>query len=133
MEWKSVNSKILARLKGGQTNLSIIQCYAPTNNSNDRDKAFYEQLQVALENVHRRDLLPVIGDLNAKVGSDNVNFERLMGREGCAVQNGDGERLVEWCAFNNMNISGPLFPHCNIHKLTWTSPGGIKTNRPSHG
>lgn len=79
MEWKSVNSKILARLKGGQTNLSIIQCYAPTNDSNDRDKeAFYEQLQATLENVHRRDLLLVMGDLNAKVGSDNMNFETVI-------------------------------------------------------
>ena len=44
MEWKPVNSRIIqARLKGRQTNLSIIQCYAPTNDSNDRDKeAFYE-------------------------------------------------------------------------------------------
>jgi len=72
--------------------LSIIQCYAPTNDSNDRDKeAFYEQLQATLENVHRRDLLLVMGDLKAKVGSDNMNFERVMGREGCGLQNDNGE------------------------------------------
>ena len=66
MEWKPVNSRIIqARFKGRQTNLSIIQCYAPTNDSNDRDKeAFYEQLQATLENVHCRDLLLVMGDLN---------------------------------------------------------------------
>ena len=54
MEWKPVNRRIIqARFKGRQTNLSIIQCYAPTNDSNDRDKeAFYEQLQATLENVH---------------------------------------------------------------------------------
>ena len=65
MEWKPVNSRIIqARLKGRQTNLSIIQCYAPTNDSNDRDKeAFYEQLQATFENVHGRDLLLVMGDL----------------------------------------------------------------------
>ena len=48
----------------------------------------------------------MIGDLNAKVGSDNVNFERVMGRERCEVQNDNGERLVKWCAFNNMIIGG---------------------------
>ena len=108
MEWKPVNSRIIqARLKGRQTNLSIIQCYAPTNDSNNRDKeAFYEQLQATFENVHCRDLLLVMVDLNAKVGSDNLNFERVMGREGCGVQNDNGERLVEWCAFNNMIIGG---------------------------
>ena len=51
MEWKPVNGRIIqARLKGRQANLSIIQCYVPTNDSNDRDKeAFYEQLQAKLE------------------------------------------------------------------------------------
>ena len=87
MEWKPVNSRIIqARLKGRQTNLSIIQCYAPTNDSNDRDKeAFYEQLQATLENVHSRELLLVMGELNAKVRTDNINFERIMGREVCGV------------------------------------------------
>ena len=134
MEWKPANSRIIqARLKGRQTNLSIIQCYAPTNDSNDRDKeAFYEQLQATFENVHCRDLLLVMGDLNAKVGSDNLNFERVMGREGCGVQNDNGERLVEWCAFNNMIIGGTLFPHRNIHKLTWTSPNGRDKNQIDH-
>ena len=120
-----------------QTNLSITQCYAPTNDRNDRDKeAFYDQLQPTLENAHCRDLLLVMGDLNAKVGakvgSDNVNFERVMGREGCGVQNDNGERLVEWCAFNNMIIGGTLFPHRNIHKLTWTSPNGRDQNQIDH-
>ena len=87
MEWKPLNSRIILPRHGlcccgavpRQTNLSIIQCYAPTNDSNDREKeAFYEQLQATLANVHRRDLLLVIGDLNAKVGSDNVNFERVI-------------------------------------------------------
>ena len=150
MEWKPVNSKITqARLKGRlvetskqqdyssmikrQTNLSIIQCYAPTNDSNDRDKeAFYEQLQATFENVYCRDLLLVMGDLNAKVGSDNLNFERVMEREGCGVQNDNGERLVKWCAFNNTIIGGTLFPHRNIHKLTWTSPNGRDQNQIDH-
>ena len=85
MEWKPVNCRIiLARLKGRQTNVSIIQCYAPTNDSDNMDKeAFYEQLQATFEVAHCRDLLLVMGDLNAKVGSENVNYERVMGREGC--------------------------------------------------
>ena len=94
MEWKPVNSSIIqARLKGRPTNLSNIQCYAPTNDSNDRDKED-EQLRSTLENVYRRDLLLVIGDLNAKVGSDNVNFERVMRREGCGVQRIEAGRVV---------------------------------------
>ena len=139
MAWKPVNSSIIqARFKGRQTNLSIIQCYAPANDSNDRNKeASYEQLQETLEGLlgtffHFRDFLLVIGDLNTKVGSDNVNFERVMGREGCGVQNDNGERLVEWCASYNMIIGGTLFPYRNIHKLTCTSPNERDQNQRDH-
>ena len=90
------------------------------------------QLQAALENFHCRDLLLVMGDLNAKVGSDNMNFERILGREGCGIQNDNGERLVEWCPFNNMIIGGTLFPYSNIHKLTCISPIGRDQNQIDH-
>lgn len=54
MEWKPVSSRIiLARLKGRQTNLSIIQLCAPTSDSDDTNKeAFYEQLQATFESTH---------------------------------------------------------------------------------
>lgn len=91
-------------------------------------EAFYEQLQATLESVHRRDLL-VMGDLNAKLGSKNVNYERLMGREWCGVQSDHRERLTQWCAFNNM-IIGELHFHMTA---STNSPGplgmgGIRTN-----
>lgn len=95
-------------------------------------KALYEQLQATLESTHRRDILLVIGNLNAKVNFENVNYERVMEREGCGVQNDNGERLTKWCAFNNMIIDGTTFPHRNIHKLTWTSPNGWDQNQIDH-
>ena len=99
--------------------MSIIQCYAPTNDSDNMDKeAFCEQLQATFEGAHRRDILLVMGDVKAKVGFENLHYERVMGREGCGLQNDNGERLTEWCAFNNMIIGGTIFAHRNIHKLT---------------
>ena len=77
-------------------------------------------------------MLLVMGDLNAKVGSENVIYERVMGKEGCGVQNDNGERLTEWCAFNNMIIGGTIFPHRSIQKLTWTSPNGRDQNQIDH-
>ena len=96
LEWKPVISKtILARLKGRQTNVTIVQCYAPTKDSDNVDKeGFYEQLQATFDGAHRKDMLLVMGDLNAKVGSENVNYERVMGREGCGVQNDNGDRVL---------------------------------------
>ena len=60
----------------------------------------------------------MMGDLDAKVGSENVHYERVIGRDGCGLQNDNEERLTEWCALNNMIIGGTIFPHCTIHKLT---------------
>ena len=75
--------------------MSIKQCYASTNNSDNMDKeAFYEQLQATFEGAHHRDMLVVVGDLNAKVGSENVNYGRVIRNEGCGVQNDNGERLT---------------------------------------
>ena len=52
-----------------------------------------------------------------------------MGREGCGIMNGNGERLLELCTTYNLVIGGTLFPHCDIHKLTWCSPNGRDRNQ----
>ncbi|VDP87076.1 unnamed protein product [Schistosoma mattheei] len=63
--------------------MNIIQCYAPTNDSNDDIKGqFYEQLQSVVEKCPRKDLTILMGDLNAKVGIDNTGGEDIMGRHG---------------------------------------------------
>ena len=82
IEWHPVNERMIrARVNGKHANLSIIQCYAPTNEANEEEKeAFYGRLQEEGEKVPIHDVLYVIGDLNAKVGSDNTNRESAMGK-----------------------------------------------------
>ena len=48
------------------------------------------------------------------------------------VQNDNGKRLTEWCAFNSMIIGGTIFPHRSIQKLTSTSPNGLAQNQIDH-
>lgn len=63
--------------------MTIIQCYAPANDSDEYSKdTFYEQLQAELENALHHEVKLVMEDLHAKVGNDNRNYERAMGREG---------------------------------------------------
>ena len=120
VEWKPINSRPLkARFKGHHNNLTVIQCYAPTNDSEDKIKdAFCDQLQTEIISSSSHDILIVMGDLNAKVGNENTASERVMGKHGCGCMNNNGERLVDIRSRNNLVIGGRFFPHPMIHKLT---------------
>ncbi|XP_071161040.1 craniofacial development protein 2-like [Mytilus edulis] len=108
-------------------------CYAQTNNAKDDTKDdFNEQLQTAISKVPQHDMLVIMGDLNANVGSDNTDSENVMGRHGCGVKNKNGERAIDLCLCNKLVIGWAIFPHKNIHKLTWKSPDGISVNQIDH-
>ena len=55
---------------------------------------WYDQLQAAVSKVPQHDVLLIMGDMNAKTGSDNTDRERAMGREGCGIINDNGLLLV---------------------------------------
>ncbi|VDO49350.1 unnamed protein product [Schistosoma margrebowiei] len=68
--------------------MNIIQCYAPTNDSNDDIKdQFYERLQSLIEKCLRKDLTILMVDQNAKVGRGNTGYEDTMGRHGLGQRN----------------------------------------------
>ncbi|VDI59975.1 Hypothetical predicted protein [Mytilus galloprovincialis] len=73
-----------------------------------------------------------MGDMNAKVGFDNTGYERVMGTHGCGKINENGERLVDFCSTNNLVVGGSIFPHKDIHKLTWYSPNLRDKNQIDH-
>ncbi|VDP20023.1 unnamed protein product [Schistosoma margrebowiei] len=113
--------------------MNIIQCYAPTNDSNDDIKdQFYERLQSVIEKCPRKDLTILMGDLNAKVGIDITGYEDIMGRHGLGERNENGERFANLCAFNKLVIRGTMFPRKHIHKATWISPDHTTENQIDH-
>ena len=88
---------IRARFNGKHTKLSVIQCYAPTNETDDENKdALYRRLQEEVDKVPVHDVLFVMGDMNAKVGDNNTNRERVMGNHGCGALNDNRERLSDF-------------------------------------
>ncbi|VDP20553.1 unnamed protein product [Schistosoma margrebowiei] len=92
--------------------MNFIQCYAPTNYNNDDIKdQFYEQLQSIIEKCPRKNLTILMGDLNAKVGIDNIRYEDIMGRHELGERNKNGERFANLYAFNKLVIGGKIFPH----------------------
>ena len=95
-EWKCINERIvLVRLKVEGVWVSLIQVYAPTEDrSQDVKDEFYAKLQDNVGGVARRDLLIVMGDLNARVGNETDIWGEVLGRQGEQLCNENGSRLL---------------------------------------
>ena len=70
-------------------------------------KWFYEDLQDLLEPTPQKDVLFIIGDWNAKVGSQDT--PGVTGKFGLGIQNEAGQRLVEFCQENTLVIANTFF------------------------
>ena len=128
-----LTKNISARYNSRFQKTTIIQVYAPTNDAHEDDKEdFYHSLQTVIDKVPKRDVLIVMGDFNAKVGSEREGREREIGPHGIGQMNENGERLADLCAVNNLVIGGTLFPHKNCHKVTWVSPARNAQNQIDH-
>ena len=95
-----MNSRtISARFKAQPINLTVIQVYAPTADCDDSEiNHFYSMLNDTMKQVPKKDILMIMGDWNAKVGSDNSGYEDIMGRYGYfyGERNDRGDMLLEF-------------------------------------
>ena len=99
---------ISVSFQGKPFNITVIQVYALTNNAEEAEvEPFYEDLQDLLELRPKKDVLFIIGDWNAKVGSQEM--PGVTGRFGLGVQNEAGQRLMEFCQENALVIANTLF------------------------
>ena len=99
---------ISVHLQGKPFNITIIQAYAPTSNSEEAEvERFYENLQDLLESTLKKDVLFIIGDWNAKVGSQKT--PGVTGKFDLGIQNETGQRLIEFCQENALVIANILF------------------------
>ena len=88
--------------------ITVIQVYAPTSNAEEAEvEQFYEDLQDLLEQTPKKDVLFIIEDWNAKVGSQET--PGITGKFGLGVQNEAGQRLIEFCQENALVIANTLF------------------------
>ena len=95
----------------------------PTSNTEEAEvEWFYEDLQDVLELTPKKDVLFVIGDWNAKVGSQET--PGVTGKFGPGVQNEAGQRLIEFYQENALVIANTLFQQHKRRRYTWTSPDG---------
>ena len=114
---------ISVRLQGIPFNITVIQVYAPTSNAEETEvEQFYEDLQDLLELTPKKDVLFIIGDKNAKVGSQET--PGVTGKFGLGMRNEAGQRLIEFCQENTLVIAKTLFQQHKRRLYTWTSPDG---------
>ena len=114
---------IFVRFQGKPFKIRVIQVYAPTSNAEEAEvEWFYEDLQDLLELTPKKEVLFIIGDWNAKVGSREI--PGITGKFGLGVRNEAGQRLTEFCQENAQVIANTLFQQHKRRLYTWTSPGG---------
>ena len=95
--------------------------YTPTTNAEEaQDERFYDDLQDLVELIPKKDVLFMIGDWNAKVGSQEI--PGVTGKFGLIVQNETGQRLTEFCQKNTPVIANTLFQQHKRRFNTWISP-----------
>ncbi|VDO64820.1 unnamed protein product [Schistosoma margrebowiei] len=84
--WESHGSKVIKasfKTKREGITMNVIQCYAPTNDSNDdNNDQFYEMLQSIIVKCQGKDLTIVMRDLNINIRMDNIGYEDITGRHG---------------------------------------------------
>ena len=98
--------KISVHFQGKPFSITVSQVYAPTSNAEDAEW-FYDDLQDLLELTPKKDVLFIIGDWNAKVGSQEITG--VKGKFGLGIQNEARQRLIEFCQENALVITNTLF------------------------
>ena len=99
---------ISVHFQGKSFNIRVIQAYTATSNAEEAEvEHFYDDLQDLLELTPIKDVLFIIGDWNAKVGSQEI--PGVTGKFGLGVQNEAGQRLTEFCQENTLITANTFF------------------------
>ena len=104
--------------------LDIISAYAPTLAQSDETKErFYTTLSDIIKDVPSSHKLLVMGDFNARVGTDHSNWEHVIGKHGIGRENSNGTMLLSLCSQHDLIVTNTIFQQASRHKTTWMHPG----------
>ena len=102
---------------------TLISVYAPTMQYSDEDKEkFYSELRAAIDAVPNADKLIILGDFNARVGSDWSAWDGVLGRHGVGQCNSNGQLLLELCMAYDLNITNTNFQLPLRNRTSWMHP-----------
>ena len=108
--------------------VTFINVYAPTMTYPDEEKeAFYEQLRSTIRGVPSGDKLILLGDFNARVGSNHETWGPVLGKFGRGQQNSNGELLTCLCSELDLSVTNTYFQQPDHHYFSWIHP---RSKRP---
>jgi hypothetical protein len=119
-------------LKVRWCDITVLNVHAPTEDKDDDIKdSFYEGLEQVFDQFPRYHMKILLADFNAKVGRENI-FKPITGNESLHDASNDNRvRVVNFATSKNFIVKSTTFPHCDIHKHTWTSDG-VTRNQTDH-
>lgn len=102
---------------------NIFSVYAPTLCATAEAKdAFYEELEAKIREIPQKEDLFLLGDFNARVGSNHNSWPRCIGHFGVGKLNENGQRLLELCTFHGLCITNTFFSTKPQHRVSWRHP-----------
>ncbi|KAL9957540.1 hypothetical protein ACROYT_G039181 [Oculina patagonica] len=108
---------------GQKTNVTLISAYAPTmTNPNEIKDRFYEELDSLIASVPKSERLVILGDFNARVGTDHQAWHRTIGKHGVGKCNSNGLLLLRLCASHDLVITNTMFRLPTRNKTSWMHP-----------
>jgi hypothetical protein len=120
-------------LRGCWCNITVLNVHAPCEDKgNDVKDSFYEELECVFDQFPRYDIKISLGDFNAKVGRENIFKPTIVNESLHEISNDNRVRVVNFATSKNLAVKSIMFPHCKIHKYTWTCPAGNTHNQIDH-
>ena len=111
------------RLNTSEGSVNLLSVYAPTlTASNDVKDVFYSQLEGIIAQYPKQEALVILGDFNARVGSDQDAWPTCLGHFGVGKTNDNGQRLLEMCTYHDLCITNTFFSTKPHHRVSWRHP-----------
>lgn len=134
IEFKRINGRIsVLRMKNKIANITFINVYAPTEETNEEDKnKFYEEIEKTYEAINKHDTIIILGDFNAQIGKEEY-LEEIAGKETIHERTNDnGRRLCNMAMECGLFIMSTKYKHKKEHKITWVAPNQKIMNQIDH-
>jgi exonuclease III len=134
INFTAINDRMCSmRLRAKLFNVTIFCVYAPTEETEEEEKdKFYTKMEEEINKVQRHDVKMILGDLNAKIGREEV-YRSTIGKASLHEDsNYNGLRLIDFAVEKKMIIKSTWQAQKDIKKETWVSPDGITRNQVDH-